>query len=70
MPLAMEPINHGDQVKCIQSFLGLCSNYRRHIRNFAMVARPMAQLTKKGIPFQWGPEDERSFADLNKQSAS
>ena len=62
--------NHGDQVKRIQSFLGLCSYYRRHIRNFAMVARPMTQLTKNGIPFQWGPEEERSFADLKKALTS
>ena len=56
--------NHGDQVKRIQSFLGLCSYYRRHIRNFAMIARPLTQLTKKGIPFLWDREEERSFTDL------
>ena len=31
----------------VKSFLGLCSYYRRYIRDFAAIARPLHQLTKK-----------------------
>ncbi|MCO5601836.1 hypothetical protein L7F22_055961 [Adiantum nelumboides] len=39
----------------VRSFLGLCSYYRRFIRGFAHVAAPLHDLTKKRIPFYWGP---------------
>lgn len=45
-------------------FLGLCSYYRRFISNFARVGKPLHDLTKAGILFQWGEEAERSFEAL------
>jgi len=36
-------------VKDIRKFLGLTNYYRRFIKNFAQVARPMNVLTKKNI---------------------
>jgi hypothetical protein len=38
-------------VKEIQIFIELCSYYRRFIKNFAVRARPLIELTKKVIPF-------------------
>ena len=40
----------------IKSFLGLCSYYRRYVRNFAAIARPLHQLTEKTKEFHWSPE--------------
>ena len=31
----------------VKSFLGLCSYYRRYVRDFAAIARPLHQLTEK-----------------------
>ena len=36
-------------MKDIRKFLGLTNYYRRFIKNFAQVARPMNVLTKKNI---------------------
>jgi len=36
-------------VKDVRKFLGLTNYYRRFIKNFAQVARPMNVLTKKNI---------------------
>jgi len=36
-------------VKDIRKFLGLANYYRRFIKNFAQVARPMNVLTRKDI---------------------
>ncbi|KZS20508.1 Uncharacterized protein APZ42_012788, partial [Daphnia magna] len=53
-----------NKVKREQSFLGLCSYYRRHIQNFAAIARPLTSLTKKDIPFIWGTDQVSSFNAL------
>ncbi|KZR96271.1 Uncharacterized protein APZ42_009485, partial [Daphnia magna] len=53
-----------NKVKRVQSFLGLCSYYRRHIQNFAAIARPLTSLTKKDIPFIWGTDQVSSFNAL------
>ena len=55
-----------NKVKRVQSFLGLCSYYRRHIQNFAMVARPLTMLIKKDAEFVWGPEQSGSFDALKQ----
>jgi len=43
-------------VKDIRKFLGLANYYRRFIKNFAQVARPMNVLTRKDIKWQWKEE--------------
>ena len=53
-------------VKSIQSFVGLCSYYRKFIPNFAEIARPLTALTKITTPFIWGPEEEASLQLLKE----
>ncbi|KZS02198.1 Uncharacterized protein APZ42_000852, partial [Daphnia magna] len=53
-----------NKIKRVQSFLGLCSYYRRQIQNFAAIARPLTSLTKKDIPFIWGVDQVKSFNAL------
>jgi len=48
----LEPKN----VKDIRKFLGLANYYRRFIKNFAQVARPMNVLTRKDVKWQWEEE--------------
>jgi len=43
-------------VKDIRKFLGLANYYRRFIKNFAQIARPMNVLTRKDIKWQWKEE--------------
>ena len=43
-------------VKDIRKFLGLANYYRRFIKNFAQVARPMNVLTRKDVKWQWEEE--------------
>ncbi|KAJ8406835.1 hypothetical protein AAFF_G00297510 [Aldrovandia affinis] len=40
-------------VSNLQSFLGLASYYRRYVRNFATIARPLHRLTDRGQPYVW-----------------
>ena len=48
----------------IRSFLGLAGYYRRFIKNFSKIARPMTQLLKKEKKFEWSEDCEASFQIL------
>ena len=54
------PVN----VKQVRSFLGLCSYYRRFIKDFAKVADPLHRLTEKQRPFNWTEDCTQSFQRL------
>lgn len=43
-------------VKEVQSFVGLCSYYRKYIRNFAILVCPLTELTRKDREFKWTGE--------------
>ncbi|WVZ52299.1 hypothetical protein U9M48_003373 [Paspalum notatum var. saurae] len=50
----------------IRSFLGLAGYYRRFIKDFSKIAKPMTSLTKKNAKFVWGPKCEDGFRELKK----
>jgi hypothetical protein len=53
-------------VRQIQSFLGLAGYYRRFIPDFSRIAKPMTELLKKGVKFDWGQKCEDSFHTLRR----
>ena len=54
-------------VKDIQSFLGLAGYYRRFIGNFSKIAKPMTELLKKEKKFMWTEDCETSFQELKQR---
>jgi transposase InsO family protein len=54
-------------VKEIRSFLGLVGYYRRHIKDFAEMAKPLTILTKKEVPFVWTDEQQKAFVCLRQK---
>lgn len=54
----------------VQQFLGLASYYRRFIRNFACIAKPLHLLTERGRPFKWSEECATAFAELKSRLVS
>ena len=57
-------------VKGVQSFLGFCNFYRRFIKNYGRIARPLTRLTQKDRPFQWDMTCEQAFKELKKRLVS
>ncbi|WVZ58888.1 hypothetical protein U9M48_009110 [Paspalum notatum var. saurae] len=55
-----------ETVTKIRSFLGLAGYYRRFIKDFSKIAKPMTSLTKKNAKFVWGPKCEEGFRELKK----
>jgi hypothetical protein len=54
-------------VKEVQSFLGFCNFYRRFIPKYSKIARPLTQLTKKDLKFEWNSETEKVFQMLKEK---
>ena len=40
-------------VKDVRKFLGLINDYRRFIKDFAQIAKPINVLTRKNVKWQW-----------------
>ncbi|KAG8200915.1 hypothetical protein JTE90_020555 [Oedothorax gibbosus] len=57
-------------VKDIRSFLGLCSHFRRFIRDFCSRAKPLQELLKGDTKFYWNKAQAESFDDLKKALTS
>jgi hypothetical protein len=48
-------------VRQIRSFLGLAGYYRRFIPNFSRIAKPMTELLKKGVKYDWSQNVKMPF---------
>ncbi|GBG74987.1 hypothetical protein CBR_g19500 [Chara braunii] len=54
----------------VRAFLGLASYYRRFIKGFAAIARPLTYLLRKDQPLSWDAECEQAFATLKDALAT
>ncbi|PIK35807.1 Retrovirus-related Pol polyprotein from transposon [Apostichopus japonicus] len=48
----------------LRSFLGLCTYYRKFVKGFADIAKPLHKLTEKETKFAWSEECEGAFQKL------
>nr|GEW42121.1 hypothetical protein [Tanacetum cinerariifolium] len=54
----------------IRQFLGLAGYYRRFIKGFSKMAKPMTKLTQKKVKFKWGDKQEATFQLLKQKLCS
>jgi len=50
----------------VRSFLGLASYYRKFVKGFSSITKPLTRLTGKGVPFIWSKNIEEAFVKLKK----
>ena len=54
-------------VKQVQAFTGLCNYYRRFVKGFSKIAKPLHKLTEKNRPFEWTEACQSAFDELKKR---
>lgn len=55
------------KVKELQAFLGFANFYRRFVNNFSTIAKPLTNLTGKGVPWAWGTTEKAAFKGLKRE---
>jgi transposase InsO family protein len=53
-----------EKLKDVRAFLGFANFYRRFIRSYSQVVRPLTRLTQKDVPFQWTKTEQEAFDSL------
>jgi len=53
-------------VKEVQKFLELANHYRRFVKDFAKIAKPMYKLVRKDKKWSWGEEQKKAFEQLKQ----
>ena len=57
-------------VKDMQKFLGLANYYRRFVKDFAKIARPLHEMTRKENKWNWRERQQKVFEELKERFAT
>ena len=57
-------------IKGLRSFLGLASYYRKFVRDFAKIAKPLSDFLKKSVSEIWDEHCYRAFGELMRRLTS
>jgi hypothetical protein len=57
-------------VSRLRAFLGLCKYYRKFVKTFSAIAKPLTMLTRSNQLWIWGDEQEAAFQQLKERLAS
>ncbi|GJV37037.1 reverse transcriptase domain-containing protein [Tanacetum coccineum] len=60
----LPPLNN---IKGVRSFLGHAGFYRRFIKDFSKIARPLTKLLEKDTPFEFNDECQKAFKLLKEK---
>ena len=53
--------------KGVRAFAGFCSFYRKFIKGYGDIMKPLTNLFKKDVPFTWGPEQQNAFDTIRQK---
>ena len=63
---AMQHMQPPTTPKQVRTFLGLVGYYRKFIKGFAKIAKPLTLLTRQQVKFEWTPEHHTPFLHLKE----
>lgn len=63
---AVENFRTPNNVHELRQFLGLASYFRKFVKGFATIACPLTELTKKNVPWSWGPQQQNAMQTLKE----
>nr|GFC05856.1 retrotransposon protein, putative, Ty3-gypsy subclass [Tanacetum cinerariifolium] len=72
-PAKIESVNDWASPKSpteIRQFLGLAGYYRRFIKGFSKITKPITKITQKKVKFVWGDKQEAAFQLLKQRLCS
>ena len=65
--VAVQKIPVPRNIKEVQSFVALCSYFRKFIRSFSIIAKPLYDLLRKNVQFYFGKNELDAFENLKKK---
>ena len=60
----IQKMNPPTTPKQVRAFLRLVGYYRKFIRGFMKIAKPLTLLTRQQVKFDWTPEHQEAFIHL------
>ena len=63
---AIQKMNQPTTPKQVRAFFGLVGYYRKFIRGFAKIGKPLTLLTRQQVKFDWTPEHQEAFIHLKE----
>jgi len=54
-------------MKNVQKLLGLANYYRRFVKDFATIAKPLHKMTRKETKWNWGKRQQKVFEELKRR---
>jgi len=50
----------------VRRFSGLIGFFRRFVKDYSKIAKPLTRLTKKDVVYEWSPETEEAFRTMKR----
>ena len=63
---AIQHMNPPTTPKQVRAFLGLVGYYKKFIKGFTKIAKPLTLLTRQQVKFNWTPEHQEAFIHLKE----
>ncbi|GET52813.1 retroviral-like aspartic protease 1 [Rhizophagus irregularis DAOM 181602=DAOM 197198] len=54
-------------IKQIREINGLCSYYRKFVKGYSKIVKPIMELTRKNVPFVWTDKQQKALEELKKK---
>jgi transposase InsO family protein len=62
--LAVQQFPQPTNIHEVRQFLGLAGYFRKFIKGFGEIAKPLTNLLRKDVPWQWTIEETKAFTEL------